>query len=413
MESFHAEAIQKALRRAYEAEGIEEQALLARLPNPELLEALARNPKLHPSLQKEILDKSRGTSPHVVAALLKREDLERGVLLEALKAKEPLVRRTALRRALADPTLPKEAVEGPFLELLWEGGHRGLEALEKERPLVKELLREKSLNQAFWSALESLLNEERAAKPGAKPKWSKGGVLLDLLEREDAPESTLRLLLEVGPKRVRGFFEAALERDLPATACRLMAENHDVHIDWYLVKRLTTQKNFDKEALRALVRDFKGNLLGAAKLPGLDEESAQLLVDSMRRQVGSLLKMIESYPDLVSISTHVYTGDFGVYLEVLRTLSERGLLGPQALTSMFYPEDPLLLPALRLAAERADIPKEALLEGHTALWIWFKRYGGESQAVRELVQEVSERVYLRLEEGERVKFKAVEALMEM
>jgi len=413
MESSHAEALQKALRRAHEAETIEEQALIARLPNPELLEALVKNPNLHPSLQKEIFYKSRGASPYIAVALLKRVDLEKEVLLEALEAKEPLVRRTALKRALADPTLPKEAVEGPFLELLREGGHRGLDALEKERPFVKEVLREKPLNQAFWSALESLLNEERAAKPSAKPKWSKGGVLLDLLEREDAPEPTLRLVLEVGPKRVQGFIRSALERDLSAAACKLMAENYDVHIDWYLVKRLTAQRNFNTEALRALLSDFKGNLVEAARLPGVDEETAQLLIDSMRKRVGFLLKTIEDHPDLGSISTHLYTKDFGVYLETLQTLSERGLLGTRALASMFYPEDPLLLPALYLATERADISKEVLLEGHTALWSWFKRQGGDSQAIRELVQDLSEKVYLRLEEGEKRTFKAVEALMEL
>ncbi len=413
MESFHAEALQKALQRVREAESIEEQTLLARFPNPGLLEALAKNPNLHPSLQKEIFDKSREASPHVAVTLLKREDLKKEVLLEALEAKEPLVRRTALRRALADPTLPKEAVEEVFTALLREGGYRGLDALEKERSFVKELLREKPLNQAFWSALESLLNEERAAKPSAKPKWSKGGVLLDLLEREDAPESTLKLLLEVGPKRVQGFTRSALERDLPATACKLMAKNHDVHIDWYLVKRLTTQRHFDKEALRALVSDFKGNLIEAAKLPGLDEETAQLLIDSMRKRVGFLLETIENHPDLRSISTHVYTGDFGVYLETLRILSQRGLLGTHTLTSMFYPEDPLLVPALYLATERTDIPKEALLEGHTALWTWFKGRGGDSHLIRGLVQDLSERVYLRLGEGEKRKFKAVEAFIEM
>jgi hypothetical protein len=413
MESFHAEAIQKALQRAYEAEAVEEQALLASLPNPELLEALAKNPKLHPSLQKEIFGKSHGTNPHVAVALLKRQDLEKEVLLEALEAKEPLVRRTALRRALADPTLPKEAVEGPFLDLLREGGYRGLDALEKERPFVKELLREKTLNQAFWSALESLIEEDRTAKPGAKRKWSRAEVLLALLGREDAPESTLRLILEVGPKRVQDFVRSALERDLSATACKLMAEDYDVHVNWYLVKRLTAQRNFDKEALRALVRDFKGNPLEAAKLPGLDEEDAQLLVDSLRKRVGFLLKTIEDHPDLASIPIHVYTKDFGVYLEALRTLSERGLLGTQALTSMFYPEDPLLIPALSLAAERADISKGSLLEGYTALWAWFKRQGGDSQALRELVQDISEKVYLRLEEEDKRKFKAVEALMEM
>lgn len=413
MESFDAEAVQKALQRARKAETVEEQALLARLPNPELLDALAKNPNLHPSFQKEIFDRSRKVSPHVTVALLKREDLEKEVLLEALEAKEPLVRRTALRRALADPALPKEAVERSLLDLLREGGYRGLDALEKERPFVKELLREKALNQGFWSALESLLGEERKVKPGSKPKWSKGEVLLALLEREDAPESTLRLLMEVGAKRVQGFVRSALERDLSATACKLMAENYDVHIDWYLVKRLTTQRNFNKEALRALVMDFKGNPLEAAKLPGLDEESAQLLIDSMRKRVGFLLKTIENDPDLASIPIHVYTGDFGVYLETLRTLSERGFLEARTLTSMFYPEDPLLIPALSLAIERTDIPKEALLEGHTALWAWFKRQGGDSKALKELVQGISEKVYLRLEEGEKRKFKAVEALMEM
>jgi hypothetical protein len=413
MESFHAEAIQKALRRAQEVETVEEQALFARLPNPEILEVLAKNPNLHPSLQKEIFAKSHGTSPHVAVALLKRRDLEKEVLLKALEVKEPLVRRAALRRALADPTLPKEAVEGPFLDLLREGRHRGLDALERERPFLKELLREKTLNQAFWSALESLLEEDRAAKPGAKPKWGRAEVLLALLGREDAPESTLRLLLEVGGKRVRGFARSALERDLSATACKLMAENYDVHIDWYLVKRLTSQRNFNKEALRTLLREFRGNPLEAAKLPGLDEEDARLLVDSLRKRVGFLLKTIEAHPDLASIPIQVYTKDFGVYQEALRTLSERGLLDTQALTSMFYPEDPLLVPALSLAIERADISKEALLEGYAALWAWFKKQGGDSQALRELVQDISERVYLRLEEGDKRKFKAVEAFMEM
>jgi hypothetical protein len=92
MESFSFEAARRALQRAREAATLEEQEPLARYPNSEVLRALAKNPKLHPSLQRVILDSPHGKDPYVALALLDREDLERGALLKMLQAEEPFVR---------------------------------------------------------------------------------------------------------------------------------------------------------------------------------------------------------------------------------------------------------------------------------------------------------------------------------
>lgn len=410
MESFSFETARKALQRAREAATLEEQEPLARYPNSEVLRALAKNPKLHPTLQETILDNPHGKDPYVVLALLDREDLERGALLKMLQVEEPFVRKGVLKRALADPNLPPEALVGPFSALLREGDSRGLKALAQHQEYIWNLLLERRLNKAFWMGVRELLLEEQSFFTFPKDEELEkeaGELLLAFSERGDIPKPVLELALEVGMDEIPQFADRILERDIPRRAYRLVAQRGEVWgYDDRLVK-LLAHKNFDKETLKSLLNDCNPNPKVVAGAPKLDEEGVELLLGFMRRDARFFLSQMRAGRDL----DEVYLRRSELHLDALRTLAERGLLGPGDLSAMLHDDEPLLPQALLLGAERGDVPREDLLGGYMALRAWIANFGRGSKALETMAQRFSEEILLR-GVGER-ELKVLEAFAEI
>jgi hypothetical protein len=410
MESFSLEATRKALQRAREAAAVEEQELLARYPNSEVLRALAKNPRLHPNLHEAILDNPHGKDPYVALALLDREDLRREALIKMLQVEEPFVRKVVLKRALADPSLPPEALIGPFSALLREGGRKGLEAIGRHQEYIRNLLLERKLNKAFWIGIEGPLIEEAnflATSEDEKLKEKAGEALLDLLERGDVPKSVLDLVLEVGMDHVPQFADRVLERDLFRRAYRLVAQRSEV---WGYDDRLTkllAHKNFDKETLRLLLDDCNPNPRVVAGAPKLDKEGTEMLLDFMRRDARFFLLQMKTGRNV----DDVYLGRSDLHLNALRVLAERGLLSSNDLSSMLYEDEPLLPQALLLGAERGDVPRENLLRGYMALRAWIADFARESRALETIAQRFSEKI---LSQGvDERKLKALEVFAEI
>ncbi len=394
MESFSFEAARKMLQRAREAATLEEQEPLARYPNSEVLRTLAKNPKLHPSLQEAILENPHGKDPYVVLTLLDREDLKREALLKTLRVEEPFVRKAALRRALADPSLPPEALVGPFSALLREGDSRGLGALVRHQEYIWNLLLERRPNKAFWMGIRELLLEEQSffTFPKDEELEKKAGeLLLAFLERGDIPEPVLELVLEVGMDEIPQFADKILERDIPRRTYQLVAQRGEVWGYDDRLAKLLAHKSFDKETLKSLLNDCTPNPKVVAEAPRLDEEGAELLLGFMRRDARFFLSQMKAGGDV----DDVYLRRSELHLDALRTLCERGLLGPGDLSAMLYDDEPLLPQALLLGAERGDVPKKDLLRGYMALREWIADFGRGSKALEAMVQRFSEKIFLR------------------
>lgn len=371
---------------------------------------MAKNPKLHPDLQEVILDNPHGKDPYVLLALLDREDLRREVLLKALQVEESFVRREALKRALADPSLPPEVLIGPFSTVLREGGFKGLEALGRHQEYVRNLLLERGLNKAFWVGVKELLLEEAnflAFSEDKKLIEKAGELLLDFLERRDAPKSVLNLVLEVGMDRIPQFADRVLERDIPQRAYQLVAQRSEVWGYDDRLAKLLAHKNFDGETLRLLLDNCNPNPRVVAEAPKLDKEGVELLLDFMRRDARFFLLQMKTG----RVVDDVYLGRSNLHLDALRILAERGFLGPGLLSSMLQTDEPLLPPALLLGAERGDVPRGDLLGGYMTLRTWIADFARESKALQTIAQSFSEAVLSRGVDEK--KLKALEAFAEI
>ena len=394
MESFSFEATRRALQRAREAATVEEQKPLARYPNSEVLRALVKNPNLHPSLQEVILENPHGKDPYVVLALLDREDLERGALLKMLQVEEPFVRKGVLKRALADPSLPPQVLVGPFSALLRKGNGGGLRALVQHQEYIRNLLLERRLNKAFWMGIKELLLEEQSffTLPKDEELEKKAGeLLLAFSERGDIPKSVLELVLEVGMDEIPQFADRILERDIPRRTYQLVAQRTEVWGYDDRLAKLLTHKNFDKETLKSLLNDCNPNPRVVAEAPKLDGEGVGLLLDFMRRDARFFLSQVKAGRDV----DEAYLRRSELHLDALRTLTERGLLGPGNLSAMLHNDEPLLPQALLLGAKRGDVPREDLLGGYMALRAWIADFGRGSKALETMAQRFSEEILLR------------------
>jgi hypothetical protein len=171
--------------------------------------------------------------------------------------------------------------------------------------------------------------------------------------------------------------------------------------------KLLAHKNFDKETLKSLLNDCNPNPKVVAGAPKLDEEGVELLLGFMRRDARFFLSQMRAGRDL----DEVYLRRSELHLDALRTLAERGLLGPGDLSAMLHDDEPLLPQALLLGAERGDVPREDLLGGYMALRAWIANFGRGSKALETMAQKFSEEILLR-GVGER-ELKVLEAFAEI
>jgi hypothetical protein len=144
-----------------------------------------------------------------------------------------------------------------------------------------------------------------------------------------------------------------------------------------------------------------------AEATKLDKEDAELLLDFMRRDARFFLLQMKTRRN----ADDVYLGRSDLYLDTLRILAERGLIGPDDLSSMLHADDPLLPQALLLSAERGDVPKEDLLGGYMALRTWVASFAMDSKALETIAQRSFEGI--RSQGVDERKLKTLEAFAEM